>query len=432
MSELIAGGKTVAVMGAGISGVAAARLLLARGHDVCLIDDRPLEALRHFQNAQLTSPKLYTHFGAPFVGDLAEFACLVVSPGVALSHPVVQAGRKAKTPILSEIDLAWMFLKPIKAIGITGTNGKSTTTSLVAHLLRQAGLKVFAGGNLGEPLCDLACSMATRPEYLVLELSSYQLETIKELKLEAAVILNLSQDHVERHQTLAGYAQAKAEIFSLVSPGGLKLLNDLVPTSLIEGTDATRFTTLAQDWAAHGIVGSHNQENASAAILIAQFCGLSPEAINAGLKTFTGLPHRCEKVGIKDGVEYVNDSKGTNVVAVEKALTMSSKPTHLLLGGIDKGEDFGALSPKHFPHVVAYYVYGQSRQKILKDLKGQNTFVCENLAEAVSLAQARARPGELILLSPACASWDQFANFAERGELFKSLVRVGRGELCIS
>lgn len=414
--------KKTVVLGAGISGLAASRLILQQGHRVLLIDDNPQEKLRHFKNfEEQHNPLLTTYFAHQNYPEemFLDVEAVVTSPGVSTCHPLLEKARHLAIPLATELDYAAPFFKASRFIGITGTNGKSTTTSLVAHLLATAGFSVFAGGNLGEPLSSLAIRKET-PDFIVLELSSYQLELLHKVQLEASVILNLTKDHIERHGSMERYAEAKLRIFSLTSPKGLRLRGE---SSFLLQSDAVTFGPDRDfDLPSLGIFGEHNAQNAHAALCIVKHFGLRQDVIEEGLRTFKNLPHRSENLGQKKGLWFINDSKATNVAAAGFALTMSQKPTHLLLGGIDKDEDFALLNRRHYPHVKRYYVFGQSKPKIAKDLGEEPLILCENLQEAFQKATEEALEGEVVLLSPACASFDQFQNFAERGDVFRSLV----------
>lgn len=412
--------KNTVVIGAGISGLAASKLLLTKGNGVLLVDDKPLEKLPYFAGFnEKNHPLLTTCFTPSYSPEiiLKDVCRVVTSPGVPFAHALLEKARLMKIPVMTELDIAAPCFKKARFIGITGTNGKSTTTSLVAHLLKTAGFSVFAGGNLGEPLANLVL-LGEDPDFIVLELSSYQLELLHDVRLHASVILNLTKDHIERHGTIENYAAAKLRIFSLTD--GLQLRGD---SPYLAKSDALVFGhDVDFNLPDLGIVGEHNAENAYAAIKIAKHFGLHSDVITEGLRTFKNLPHRSENLGQKNGVWFINDSKGTNVVAVRFALTMSQKPIHPLLGGIDKDEDFGLLDRDHFPHVKKYYVFGQSKLKIAKDLHGEPVVLCDNLADAFIKATNEASLGEVVLLSPGCASFDQFQNFAERGDRFRALV----------
>lgn len=414
--------KKTVVLGAGISGLAVTKLLLQEGHHVLLIDDAPKEKLRHFACFdEQQHPLLTTSFARETYPEtmFLDVEMVVTSPGVSLRHPLLEKARLLNIPLATELDCAAPFFTTSRFIGITGTNGKSTTTSLVAHLLSTAGFSVFAGGNLGEPLSSLAIRKE-KPDFIVLELSSYQLELLHKVRLQASVILNLTKDHIERHGSMEQYAEAKLRIFSLTHPKGLRLRGE---SSWLARSDALTFGPDPDfDLPSLGILGEHNAQNAHAALRIVKHVGLHQDDIKEGLKTFKNLPHRSENLGQKKGLWFINDSKATNVAAAGFALTMSEKSTHLLLGGIDKGEDFGLLNRRHYPHVKRYYVFGQSKPKIAQDLGDEPLVLCDNLQEAFQKATEEALEGELVLLSPACASFDQFQNFAERGDMFKALV----------
>ncbi|HXW53325.1 MAG TPA: UDP-N-acetylmuramoyl-L-alanine--D-glutamate ligase [Myxococcota bacterium] len=425
-------GATVLIIGAGRSGIASAKLLLGRGLKVHLYDDQTSENLRYFDaKAMVHHDRLTTHFATGLSGPLERFSAVILSPGVRLDHQLVEQAKAARLPILSEIDLASLFLPSHKMIGITGTNGKSTTTVMVESILRAAGQRAWACGNLGNPLCDLVSdTYEDNAPYFVVELSSFQLETTVLTQLDRAIIVNITPDHLDRYLSFEAYAHAKYQIARLLKERSMLFVNaslrDIAPFILPPPNyfSAEEFGTGSYSYLRNtGILGLHNQENAMAAVKVAESLGIAPDVIVAGLKTYKPLPHRCEKVDVKKGVTYINDSKGTTVVAVKKALSMFNAPTHLLLGGLAKGEDFGELGLNQYPHIVGYYVFGHAANKILHALMSPIGFYCENLKDAVHLAQKRAKSGDIVLLSPGCASFDQFNDYQHRGETFRALIK---------
>jgi UDP-N-acetylmuramoylalanine--D-glutamate ligase len=411
------------VLGAGRSGSAAAKLLLHHGADVTLYDDKPYEKLNHISETLFKEPKLKTCFNKEL--SLDNFDCAVISPGISYKHTLIEKAKNKNILLLNEIDNAYKFLRPATIIGITGTNGKSTTTTMIEHILRVAKKCVYAGGNLGMPLSEIALKAYTeRIDYIVLELSSFQLEHMKNLKLDVAVILNISPDHLDRHINFSSYQNAKLKILDLLKTHAPSIINyDLYNIINKNNTNI--------DWIYHknyqeisslNLAGDHNYENACAAYLVAKKLGIDYYIILDALSTYKNLPHRCELVAIKNNISYINDSKGTTVIAVTKALSMTKNPVHLLLGGCAKGDDFTLLQKSNFPHIKAYYVFGQDKYNILKSLNTPHAFEYTNLEQSFLAAQRNAQAGDVILLSPACASYDQFNNFNERGELFRKLV----------
>lgn len=387
--------KKVLIIGAGRSGFAAFELLKKHQISALLFDD---------------------HKGLLPEFDMQEISSVILSPGVEREHRLVKKALSFGIPILNEMDLAFKFLKPAMIIGITGTNGKSTTTKMLESMLNCVG-RAKACGNLGLPLCEIALNDETY-DFLVVEISSFQLETLHLLRLDHALLLNITPDHLDRYQSFAEYKDAKLKITSLLKPTGKLFANlDLSPINFKN----VSYFSLKDDQAflVKDVFGSHNQENAWGAAQVAKILGLSDEQILSGLKNFEPLPHRCEFIGTHNGVSYINDSKGTTVVAVMRALEMINSPVHLLLGGIEKGEDFSKLHKKYFPHIAGFYIFGQAKEKIAQALNEENTFA--DLKSAMMEANMRAKAGDTILLSPGCASYDQFDNYIHRGEVFKEI-----------
>ena len=410
--------ERILVMGAGRSGIAATKLLLKNNFLVELYDDQKQDKLNYFNKSDLKfNNKLLTSFGED---PKSNYNKIILSPGISQEHKIIKQAQEKKIKIISEIDCAYEFLAPTKIIGITGTNGKSTTTVMIEHILRCAHKKVFACGNLGVALSEIVLEQESY-DFLVLELSSYQLEITKNLKLDAGIILNITPDHLDRYENLNNYEQAKLAIINLVKPAGICMANKNLK-NLITRENIIWFDNNYDILSGLNITGSHNQENALAALLVAKNFGIEQEYINTGLSSYQPLAHRCEFIACKNGINFINDSKGTTVVAVIKALSLTKNPVHLLLGGVAKGEDFAALSPEFFSHIAGYYVYGQAQAQIIKELNTNLATRLNNLEEALNTAYLRAKPGDTILLSPGCASFDQFKDYAERGNLFRFLV----------
>jgi len=377
--------------------------------------------------------------------DLAGFDALVVSPGVPLNtHPIAAAARAAGVPIIGDIELfaeARASLPPHKVVGITGTNGKSTTTALVHHILQTAGVPSLMGGNIGLPI--LAQEPLPDGGVYVLELSSYQLDLTRTLDCDVAVLLNITPDHLDRYDGFEAYAASKERLFEMQSPGHAAIFSsgDDEQTRAIASRhpsaswDRGRPDELPiardpsarwgddvrqEDWPA--LQGPHNLQNAIAASEAAERLGVSNTAIIEGLRTFTGLPHRMQRVATIDGVAYVNDSKATNPESAAPALAAFPR-IHWIVGGRAKSDDLEACAP-YFGNVAAAYTIGEAGPLFFEVLKGRVPVV-ENagtLAAAVAHAAAAARPGDTVLLSPACASFDQFRDYEERGVAFKTLV----------
>ena len=415
-------GRHALVVGLGKSGRAAARLLISRGAIAIGADDQDV----------------------PFEGEVRRVVpeslrgidLLVASPGVPLSLPIFAEARTRGIQLIGEVELASRFIEePI--VGITGTNGKSTSTALCGHLLATARKRVFVGGNLGNALSNRVLEHQAL-DVTVCELSSYQLESIVHLRCAAAAVLNVTPDHLDRYPSLEAYAAAKERIFANQVQGDRAVINladvrvaamktnrgvqrvgfdprGVGRTLRIEGAELTlRAATLR---------GAHNAENALAACHLARHFGIAFADLQRGLDTYPGLPHRLEPVRLLDGVEFVNDSKATNVDSVEKSLTAFEGNVILLMGGRGKGAPYAPLRPL-FGRVKALLTLGEDADRIAAELGDLAPLhPCGTLQKAVQKARELARPGDVVLLSPACASYDQFKNFEDRGEQFKALVR---------
>jgi UDP-N-acetylmuramoylalanine--D-glutamate ligase len=388
----------VLVLGLARSGRAAQAALEARGTDV-VVADRTLEN----------------------DGDLALLEgveVLVKSPGVPGEAPLVAAARERGIPVWSEIELAARLL-PNPLVGVTGTNGKTTTTELLGAMLGAR-----TAGNVGTALSELD-GRIEGDDWIVCELSSFQLEDIEQLRPRIAVLLNLEPDHLDRHGTFERYRDAKLRIFENQGPEDVAI----VPRGFGPVPGAGRRVEFAADDelpAEPLIPGSHNRENAAAATAAARAAGAGDEAIAVALRTFAGVPHRLELVAEIDGVRYVNDSKATNTAAARRALTAFSAPLHLILGGSLKGERFDEFAQDVArANVSTAYLIGEAAEPLSVDLGYANVpfLLSVTLERAVEEAASVARPGEVVLLSPACASYDQFRDFEHRGEEFRRLVQ---------
>ena len=414
-------GKRYVVLGLARSGAATTRALLAAGADVVAWDSDPTK--RTIEGAQ---------FGDPEVIDLSGFDAIVASPGVPLNrHPIAAIAARAKVPIIGDIELfaqARATLPRHKVVGVTGTNGKSTTTALIHHILETAGVASRFGGNIGLPI--LGENPLPNGGVYVLELSSYQLDLTHGLDCDVAVLLNLSPDHLDRYDGFERYAASKARLFAMQSSGHEAVIGigDEASARIARGLSArgehlckiAPGACLDQSrWPS--LQGPHNAQNALAAIRACQALGVPEQAIDLGLETFVGLPHRMERVGLVDGVVYVNDSKATNAESTAPALA-AFDAVHWIVGGQAKAKNLDACRPG-FPHVRAAYTIGDAGLLYLELLRHEfPTTYCETLANAVGLAHDIAKPGETVLLSPACASFDQFRDYEDRGETFRSLV----------
>jgi UDP-N-acetylmuramoylalanine--D-glutamate ligase len=334
---------------------------------------------------------------------------LVKSPGVPRDRPLVVAARALGIPVWSEVELGYRRLAPTgtKFVGVTGTNGKSTTAALLGAIFAAAGRDVAVAGNIG-----VALTSVERAEWVVCELSSFQLEDVHELTCDVAVLLNLEPDHLDRYASFDEYRDAKLRIFE-------RARAKIVPRGL--GLEGTEFSADDPLPAEPLIRGAHNRENAAAATAAARAAGIGGDAIAEALRTFPGIPHRLELVAERAGVRYVNDSKATNVAAALRGLAAyADEPVHLILGGSPKGEDFAPLAAAIGRNVRSAHLIGAEGPRIGEVVAGD---VDGTLEAAVAHAEQLAEPGDVILLSPACASYDQFANFEERGEAFRALAR---------
>jgi UDP-N-acetylmuramoylalanine--D-glutamate ligase len=408
------GAKRYGVFGLARSGRATAAALTASGAEVLAWDDG--EAARRAYAGPLCDLN---------TADLSGLAALVVSPGVPHSAPVFARAAEAGVLVIGDIELFAMARADLPAhrvVGITGTNGKSTTTALVHHLLQQAGVPSAMGGNIGLPI--MAQTPLAAGGVYVLELSSYQLEITASLACDVAVLLNITPDHLERHGTMAAYAAAKARIFGMQDAEGMALVGaaaqaDFGPWALTMALIEDTATPPQAEWPA--LQGPHNLQNARAAVAIVRALGLDEAAIAAGLASYGGLPHRMERVSERGGVLWVNDSKATNAEAAAPALAAYAR-THWIAGGKAKGAGLDAVMA-HLDHVVAAYLIGEAAPVFGALLEGRVPVIQSgSLQRAVADAAAAAQPGETVLLSPACASFDQFSDFEARGNAFRDLV----------
>ncbi|CUS45467.1 UDP-N-acetylmuramoylalanine--D-glutamate ligase [hydrothermal vent metagenome] len=371
-------------------------------------------------------------FADPEEIDLAGFDGLVVSPGVPINrHPVAAKARAAGVPIIGDIELfaqARTSLPPHKVVGITGTNGKSTTTSLIHHILETAGVPARLGGNIGKPI--LGEEPLPEGGVYVLELSSYQIDLTTSLDCDVAILLNITPDHLDRYDGFEGYAGSKARLFAIQSPDHAAIIGigdaasaQVARSLAARGEHLTKIAPgLCMDqsrWPS--LQGPHNAQNALAAIDACKVLGVDDAAIDRGLESFAGLPHRMERVASRDGVAFVNDSKATNPESTAPALAAFSR-IHWILGGQAKTDDLDACAPS-FGHVARAYTIGEAGPRFAAIL-APHMPVEESgtLAQAVTSAAANARTGDTVLLSPACASFDQFRDFEDRGDQFRALV----------
>jgi UDP-N-acetylmuramoylalanine--D-glutamate ligase len=398
------------VVGLARSGLAAAAALAGRGVHVVAADRSP-----DVDAGRLGDLGVELRLGTEEEALLEGVELVVKSPGVPAESPPVAGARSRGIPVWSEVELGYRLLPAgSRLIGVTGTNGKSTTTELLGAILRAASLPVEVAGNVGRALTDAALA-AAEDSWIVCELSSFQLEDVHSFACDVAVLLNLEPDHLDRHGSFDAYRVAKLRIFERA---GAKV----VPRGF--GIDGIEFSAEDQLPAEPLIPGCHNRENAAAATAAARAAGVPDETIAEGLTTFPGVPHRLELVGELHGVRWVNDSKATNTAAARRGVAAYDAPLRLILGGSLKGEDFGPFVSDLPANVRSIYLVGAASDELAAalDADGREYVRAGDIATAVSLAAAAAAPGDVVLLSPACASYDQFANFEERGDTFRRLV----------
>jgi len=442
-------GKRVLVVGLARTGIAAARFCAARGARVTAIDDRPKEQLGGAA-LELREIGCALAFGGDSRADFSAQDLIVPSPGVPSNHPVLAAARAAHVPVWSEIELAWRFLRG-RVIGVTGSNGKTTTTSLIGHILAAAGKPVMVAGNIGTPLIAHVDESSDKT-ITVAELSSFQLELIEAFRPDISVLLNLTPDHLDRHASFEDYARAKARIFENQTEHDLAVINADDPPSTQHGPSraqifwfsrAKRVTSGAclqgeQIIFRHqgedipllrradiGLRGEHNLENVLAAASAAFLAGVPAADFAGAVRGFPGVEHRLEFVAEISGVSFFNDSKATNVDATIKALEAFSGGLFVILGGKDKGSDYAPLIPLLRERAKLVLLIGAASEKIAAQLgSAVPSERAGTLQRAVALAHDRARAGDTVLLAPACASFDQFENYEHRGRVFKELVRA--------
>lgn len=446
-------GDAILIIGAARSGVASAEYLLSIGKEI-VISDMNTKLAEDVETQLGHASVSYVWGKQPDVAALQP-ELIVMSPGVPLSIPPVVKARELGIPVISEPELAFRY-SDVPFVAITGTNGKTTTTTLTAFLLEKEGRKVVAGGNIGLPLIS-QCPQMSANDIVVAEMSSFQLESVDSFCPKVAVVMNLTPDHLDRHKTMEAYAAAKANIFKNQGPEDYLLLNkdDAIVAAMAAGAKSHVYYFNQQEildegiWledgnlvyrldkngapqvlipaAEIGIVGSHNWQNAMAASLAALLMGQQPEIIAERLRAFKGVAHRMEPVATIDGVLYVNDSKGTNPDSTEKALgSYGERPIVLIAGGRNKGSDMAVLVPLMRAHCRGVVLVGEATGDFIDAFArtGYTDYVCtDSFEDAVAKAREMAQSGDVVLLSPACASWDMFDNFEQRGDLFKELVK---------
>ena len=440
--------KRVLVVGLARTGVATALFCAARGAKVTATESRNEKDIGGAV-AQLRAAGVTLELGGHQEQTFVSEDLIVPSPGVPADFPLLQVARAKGVKVWSEIELAYRFLEG-RLIGITGSNGKTTTTSLVEHILRSAEFQTILAGNIGTPLISCVNGM-TSTTVTVVELSSFQLELIEEFRPNISVFLNLTPDHLDRHGSMDAYAAAKARIFENQRERDVAVVNADDASTLPYAPKRTpvywfsRKKRVEQGAAVHGdqivfrregkdeqvmvrneipLVGEHNLENVLAAVAATRLTGADPKAIAKGVKSFAGVEHRLEFLAEIGGVRYYNDSKATNVDATLKALDAFPGRVLIILGGKDKGSDYRVLQQPLKQKAIVALLIGAASEKIEKQIAGSVAVKrAGTLARAVELASSAARPGDVVLLAPACASFDQFENYEHRGRVFKELVR---------
>jgi UDP-N-acetylmuramoylalanine--D-glutamate ligase len=443
-------GARVAVLGLGVSGTAAARLARLRGGDVYASDASsgpgPAQAAERLREEGISAEAGGHDMERVLAADL-----VVASPGISPFSDVRRAVHAAGIRTIAEVELAFRDLRS-RVIAITGTNGKTTTTQLTAHLMAGAGIEVDAVGNIGRPLSETAMA-ARQPEWAVVELSSFQLADLETFEAEIGVLLNLAPDHLDRYRDVASYYADKARLFDNAAPGARWVLNadDDAVLSLAAEAEGDRFQfsyrsevprgawwsregtlrgrlgaqpgAISERWASASdlrILGPHNAANAAAACLAASLAGVPSATLAPSLRSYLGLPHRLQPIGERGGVLWVDDSKATNVAATVAALRSFDRPVVLLLGGRHKGEPYTEVADAAAGRVRAVIAFGEAAPRIVSDLEGEvDALQVETGMDAVvRAADDLARPGDVVLLAPACSSFDMFPNYAERGRAF--------------
>ena len=442
--------KRVLVVGLGKSGLSAAMFLRAQGARVTVSDTRSATALEK-EIPALLDAGIMVESGGHGLLTFRRQDLIVISPGVPMDTPEVKQVRAFGLPVIGELELASRYLKG-KVVAITGANGKTTTTTLVGKIFSDGGVATQVGGNIGLPVIDLVAK-STQETVNVLEVSSFQLETVEEFHPDIAVILNITPDHLDRHGSFENYVAAKERIFARQVAGDSLVLNadDRVTqmcaararsdVSWFSGTKTVRRGAFLRDgvivWVAKegGITepvmplsemplkGAHNVENVLAAVCVARLAGISAESIRTTVAHFKAVEHRLELVRSLNGVEFYNDSKATNVDATRKAVASFTAGVHLILGGKDKDSDYSAMAELLRDRVKVVYTIGSAAEKIERQLHGVvKMMAAETLRTAVIEAAKNAVAGDVVLLSPACSSFDQFENYEHRGQVFRQLV----------
>jgi UDP-N-acetylmuramoylalanine--D-glutamate ligase len=440
--------KNILVVGLARSGAAAAKFLLSRGARVVVNDAKPESELNGVDDLRAKGVEVVAGAHPPELFEKSDL--IVVSPGVPLALEPFRRAREAGVEVISEIELAARFLRG-KLIGITGSNGKTTTTTLAGELLRGAGLPTQVGGNIGEPLISLV-DTSRDDGFTVIELSSFQLEAVERLHLFVSVIINITPDHLDRYDSMDDYVAAKANIFRNQTANDFAVLNaddervskmdtmtgartiffsrrhELEEGIFLRGQSlAYRAAGVERELIARDEItlrGDHNLENVMSALAIGVACGASAEAMRQGVRDFKGVEHRLEFVAEINGVKFYNDSKATNVDAAIKCIEAFDGGVNVILGGKDKGGDYSPLVPVARARCSNLILIGAAAEKIAAALQNTRPLLrASTMDEAVEIGLKVGKPGEIVLLAPACASFDMFDNYEHRGRVFKEAVR---------
>lgn len=441
-------GKKIVVLGVGKTGIATAKFLGKQGAKVVVTDEKPFDAWGN-DFASITREKWLEK--GNYHPEILDGASMVIpSPGVPPKNIILRAAIEKKIPVISEIELAYHFFKT-PVIAVTGTNGKTTTTTLLGEILKGAGKKIFVGGNIGNPLIEYAQGSA-KDEYVVAEISSFQLQWADKFHPFISILLNITSDHTDYHSSFAEYVKVKSRIFVNQTKSDFAIMNadddsqkELAKNirakvisfsskrELNEGVylekDMIIFRTAKFGQESYPvsmikIPGLHNVENVMAAIAAARLCGIDQQKIESCVSEFHGLPHRIEYAGEKNSIKFYDDSKGTNVGAVVRALETFSQPVILLLGGRDKEGDFETLQSIISEKTKQVILFGEAKDRIASLIGNSiEKIKTPKLADAVEAAYRSAQPGDIVLLSPGCASFDEFRDYKERGNIFKQAVR---------
>lgn len=452
-------GKRVLVMGLARTGLATARFLLERNADVIVTDLKAFKATQPYGDrlldlASRLPGNLTLEMGRHNLESFTSADLVVVSPGVPMTQEVILAARNAGVEVISEVELAYRHLQG-RIVGITGSNGKTTTTCLVGHILRHAGRKTFVAGNIGDPLVGFV-DEDDADAWMVTELSSFQLEGIDRFCCHIAVLLNITPDHMDRYQSFSEYVNAKARIFKNQTSQHYAVVNaqDRIVGTLLPKVRSRPVTfslrsskepglSLEGEWIVYHsgskdlplmktseipLKGMHNVENVMAALAVGLIQGIERNSMIEAIKTFQAVEHRLEWAGEVEGIVFYNDSKATNIDSCVKALQSFDSPILLILGGRNKGGDFGELKDLAADKVKRVFAIGESADEIVESLSGYaSVTVCASMREAVERAFQQGTQGDTVLLAPACASFDMFQNYEHRGRVFKAEVqRLGK------